>query len=187
MDNQKAQQEKQKSTTNAQSIAYEGRVTVKIKSGNRIISSQTLPNHGQLDLFKFIAHAFAGRYLSNDRPAKLQLFTIKSENPTPEAFDITGEGVTNLTEEILYSTDPQVISNSDSSFAQLQWNIPYSLVPTSEGGIYGFKLWSFGGDKLLAYYLCTGGEGFVPIELDTNEASQDYTLTVEWQLSIANK
>ena len=57
-----------------QNISYQGRVSVKIQRGNKIISSKTYHNSGMPSLFKFLANCLAGNISANGRPVKIKLF-----------------------------------------------------------------------------------------------------------------
>lgn len=62
-----------------QSIGYQGKVSVKIQRGNKIISSKTYHNSGMPNLFRFLANCLAGSISTNGKPVKIKLFEFPSK------------------------------------------------------------------------------------------------------------
>lgn len=61
-----------------QNIGYQGKVSVKIQRGNKIISSKVYHNSGMPNLFKFLANCLAGNISANGKPVKIKLFEFPS-------------------------------------------------------------------------------------------------------------
>ena len=69
-----------------QNLGYQGKVTIKLVHGDKIISTKTYHNSGLPLLFKFLGSALAGNYSEDLRPTRIKLFYWPGTTP-PETFD----------------------------------------------------------------------------------------------------
>lgn len=114
-----------------QALGYQGKVCIKIMSGNKIISTKHLKNKGDITLFKFLCQALAGQFQPQMRPCKIKLYDFQNtEIVTPDTFNFTdAEKVIPYLYEVspfvVYDSTPTVISNTTACTTTFKFKIPF--------------------------------------------------------------
>lgn len=177
--------------TEKQELSYQGKVSVKVMHGNKIISTKTFKNKGMPNLFKFISHALAGSFYSEMRPCKIKLFytqtAVEGDTPifAPSDFKWDGDNSTSKQEispYVVYDATPIVSYNEESYETLFRFKIPFTWLFGNEYNIVGLFNSK---DEICAYYLFTNNN-----EWDTQkltEAAGNYSLIIEWTMSVSNK
>ena len=183
-------------TTQAQRLAYQGKVKVQILHGDKVVSTKNYTNNGLKPLFKYISHTLAGNYYSDLRPCKIALYnclktgigeTYESPNNFnwEEVKDKTGDLV-QASPYVVYDATPIVKENQDSYSTTFRFKIPFYWLYLKTFNTIG--LYTEGGEAC-AYYL------FVKTENDTKKwdtqildnVTGNYSLIIEWTMEVSNK
>ena len=188
-------------TDNLQKLTYSGQVSVSIAKGKKILTTKQYHNKGLPNLFKFLCSALAGTYRYNAAPSKVQLLRYKgTKTPNNIQWDsdfINGsewdnEKVEVCSAPILFSTAPMLVTDSNNkSQAFFQFRIPYSILTGNSINtlvIFPNKLYMTPQDAM-AYYFCTEvneDNELTWCPIDVTEKTQNYSLLIEWSMSIDN-
>lgn len=187
--------------TGTQTFGYQGKVTVKLQHGNRVIRTQEYHNNGTPLLFKFLCSALAGRYTDFLRPCKVKLFFFPGADGEsavpPKEFDWQAEfGGTNIprgvTSFIPYDTTPilERKRNPDRYQVTFHFRIPFAMI--NDNIIHMVGLYpnnTFPGNEVdaSAYYLFVNdaGDEWAPIELEN--VSGNFSIIIDWTMAVMNK
>ncbi len=173
-------------TTFIDGLGYEGKVTLTLKSNNRILESKTYKNSGTAQLFKFLGYCLIGEYeeAKDLLPNKILLLNNTSQSPN-------GASQTAIEQRSAWQTlaqTPAIISDD----ATEQVRVVYSFeVPRNAitGSFNQVALYSVGADDIndfSAYYYLVDGHGdWATVDLSTWSVTT--VLLVEWELTISNK
>lgn len=193
-----------------QDISYAGIVNIKLQHGKKTIMSKKYHNNGMPDLFKFLCLALAGSYTDALRPCKIKLFCYdqafsQSSAISPATFDWATAFADNSTRPkdaspfVVYDATPIVsrkvkdgITSYDVSF---HFRVPGSLISNDVIhmiGLYANNVYIGLEASASAYYLLTERNNeqrlvWSPIELGTDKISGNYSLIIDWTMSITNK
>lgn len=180
-----------------QSLQYQGDVCIKVLHGNKVISTEHFKNAGLPNLFKFIGHALAGTLYPELRPCKIKLFRYtKADNGenTPNTFKWSGTGgafeTTDLREVspfVVYDATPVVKAVTDATgntnyATTFRFKIPYHWLFEKEYNVIGLFSEQ---DTPCAYYLFQTDNVWNNKKLE--EAAGNYSLVIEWTMTISNK
>ena len=162
-------------------IGYEGKVTLTLKSNNRVLESKTYKNSGTAHLFKFLGHCLIGSY---DETAKTLL-------PTKIALLYNaGNGIaTEVDDRSLFiglAQTPTIISENNEVRVTYSFEVPKSAI---EGNFNQIALYGAGitsKAEFSAYYYLTDDYGNLA-EQTVGDWSSTTILLIEWELSLSNK
>lgn len=68
--------------TGTQYLGYEGRISVSLVKGKKILKTKTYHNSGLPNLFKFLCMSLGGRPAESLRPSAIQLFSVPNNSGT---------------------------------------------------------------------------------------------------------
>jgi hypothetical protein len=202
--NRKNKNSRDKTTTSA-TISYRGDVEITIQKNYKNIYSKTYHNAGRLPMFKFIANCLCGQYASVEelRPKFIRLYTYEGAedgqevNPNEIVWDSTK--MVAVSEMSIYNGTPlpetsEIKTEATASFSFL---IPFSRI-YKDAEVYVIALFSQksyqdDSDGPSAYFILTrkneSGNNVWDNLIDNigNIKSNDYTVSVQWKLTIGNK
>lgn len=119
-------------TIATQNIGYQGKVTVSIKRGKTILAKKTYKNQGCYSMFKFIANALAGNFVSNNRPCKIRLFTSTTGTTEADKYDsklvVSPYILCNAASVGVAVSNPQTGIISPYASITYTFMIPYTLI-----------------------------------------------------------
>ena len=167
-------------------IGYEGKVTLTLKSNNRVLKSKIYKNNGTAQLFKFLGYCLIGSYeeAKQDLPYKLMLLKNRSE--------LTGErnptGVIACSTWQTLSKTPSIIQDSDTSVVRVLYSfeIPKASIAQDFNQVALYGVDAATETDFSAYYYLTDDSGALEDEL-VSEWSATTVLLIEWELSLSNK
>lgn len=165
-------------------LGYEGKVTLTLKSNNRVLKSRTYKNHGTALLFKFLGYCLIGEYeeVKNLLPYKIRLLNNTSRG------ELSPTNVTESSYWQPYSQTPTIISDGESDQVKVMYSfeVPRNIIT---GEFNQIALYSVNADDIndfsAYYYLVNTND-----ELETLNIADWSTTTillVEWELTISNK
>lgn len=186
-------------------LTYQGKITVKILHGERVISTKNYTNSGLPNLFKFICHALAGSYYKNLQPCKIKLFNFLDAeknkiSPTnfvwPSAQDDTHEikeALKSASPFVLYDSTPVVDYNENTKeyATTFRFKIPFYWITQPQFNVIGlYASDEVSIEEASAYYLLT--------EKDTNNVLQwkaeelgteigNFSIVIDWTMTVSNK
>lgn len=108
--------------TSASNIAYDGKVTVKVLRGSKIMRSSTTHNSGQVRLFYYLCKCLVGTYSQSEAPAYLRMFYGDS---------ISSSEATNTAQPV---RSKRPLSSTNSATAEFTFLIPASSINSQQGG-----------------------------------------------------
>lgn len=176
-------------STKPQALGYQGKLCIKIMSGNKVISTEYLKNKGDSTLFKFLCQALAGNFYTHMRPCKIKLYDFQNtETVLPSEFNFTdAEKVTPYLYEaspyVVYDSTPAVNPGSDSCTTTFKFKIPYHWLFSKRYNVIQLVTDT---NQSCAYYLCTDTNGNWNTK-ELTEATGNFSLVVEWTLEVSNK
>jgi len=189
------------SLAGTQTFGYQGKITVKVQHGNKIIKTKEYHNNGTPLLFKFLCLALAGKYSDFLRPCKVKLFFFPGADGeqavSPKEFDWQTEfSGTNCprgaTPFILYDTTPILERKHDPERYQVTFHfrIPFAMINDNVIHMVGFyPNNTFPGNEIdaSAYYLFVddSGENWAPIELEN--ITGNFSIILDWTMAVMNK
>lgn len=203
-----------KKTTNSiavNSTKYQGKITVSLKHGKRVLSTKTYHNSGMPNLFKFIASAISGNSTTALRPTKIKLFkfpkadaannTVLPKNfvwTDPDNWDPDNGGMVAISPYVLYSTTPivkrveneQFESNDDYHYEVIfYFNVPYTYISSTICHAVGFYPNNAISEieDVSAFYLFSDESGDNWEPLDATDAVGNFSINITWTMSILNK
>ena len=193
---------KTSTVTGTQSIGYQGTINLSVKHGNRTIINKQYHNNGRYKLFKFIASCLAGNVGQQAKPVKIKLFDYPSETQTPANFSWFTDSryLTEVSPYILYDATPTIKlkhnvnitdGNNDTDYYEVNFhfNIPFAYIAGAK--IYAVGLYPNNAvdpkNDVYAYYLFTNEEKTDWDEVVIGDTTSDFSLIINWTLSISNK
>lgn len=173
-------------TTFTDGLGYEGKVTLTLKSNDRVLSTKTYKNNGTAQLFKFLGYCLIGAYeeAKSLLPNKIRLFYNNSQHPV-------GASPTAITPSSYWQSlaqTPSILSDSDTSQVKVIYSFEVSRAAITDD-FNQIALYSVGTEDITdfsAYYFLADARG----DWDVQEIalwSTTTVLLVEWELSISNK
>lgn len=193
-----------------QSIGYEGKVTIQLRKGKKIIGKKILHNEGNLPLFQFLASCVKGSYSNVEslRPKFIKIFTIgnaEDELPLYDSFnELVNKETTNLISLNfpLYSSEPKIVDDApnNKSSVTFKFIIPFTQLSQYENlnMIALYSQYYFNTDEnASAYIIITKMSGENEVLGDiieeigltsiTNADANLYNLFIEWTMSFKNE
>lgn len=172
-------------------LGYEGKITLTLKSNNRVIQSKTYKNNGTAQLFKFLGYCLIDSYeeASGLLPTKIMLL-YNSANGEDYRGEVNPRSIEPRSEFRGLAQIPSIISDS----IEEQVKVVYSFeVPKSAIGgafnqiaLYGAGMTKTDVTEFSAFYYLVDAYGTIEA-LDPSTWSPTTVLLIEWELSISNK
>lgn len=166
-------------------IGYEGRVTLTLKSNNRVLKSETYKNNGTARLFQFLGLCLIDSYEEAKKYLPGKLLLLKN-NSTGNVLDAKSVSVCSTWQTLVKT--PAIISDGETSQVKViySFEIPRAAVTArfNQVALYGVNtndIYDFS-----AYYYLTDALGQLKEE-SVEEWSATTILLIEWELSISNK
>jgi hypothetical protein len=169
-------------------LGYEGKVTLTLKSNNRVLKSKTYKNKGTAQLFKFLGYCLIGAYeeAKNFLPNKILL--LHNSSPSPVGASITAVEPRSAWQTLAQT--PTIISDSANSQVKVTYSFEVPRAAIS-GTFNQVALYSIGVDEnditdFSAYYFLINGHNEWDSE-DIDTWSTTTVLLIEWELTLSNK
>lgn len=173
-------------TTNTQELNYQGKVSVKVLHGNKLVSTNSFKNKGMPDLFKFISYALAGSFYPEMRPNKIKLFYVDTNiHRSPSDFKWNGDTATEkheISPYVVYDATPVTSLVRESYETTFRFKIPFTWLFGDKYNVVGLFNSK---DETCAYYLFTENSEWATQRL--TEGTGNYSLIIEWTMSVSNK
>lgn len=173
-------------------LGYEGKVTLTLKSNNRVIQTKTYTNAGTAQLFKFLGYCLLGAYeeARGLLPTKIMLLRNSSNGINYTSASVNPRAVEPRSEFRGRSQIPLIVSDS----IEKQVKVIYSFeVPKSAIGgkfnqiaLYGADVPKDEEENFSAFYFLVDDYGAIA-ELDPSLWSDTTVLLIDWELNISNK
>ncbi len=194
-----------------QNISYAGTVNIKVQRGKRTLMTKKYNNKGMTSLFKFLCLALAGSYSDDLRPCKIKLFCYDKANEinnSPADFNwntifnnlvedrINNYGLKDASSFIVFDATPLINKKDNSYEVTFHFRVPGSLISSDMVhmiGLFPNNVYSGNEKEVSAYYLFTEVDAstkktiWAPLELGEDKISGNYSLIIDWTMSIANK
>ena len=167
-------------------IGYEGKVTLTLKSNNRVLESKTYKNNGTAQLFKFLGYCLIDSYEEAKRllPNKILLLYNTSESiasvmPTAVEPRSTWQSITQT---------PSIISENNSVRVTYSFEVPRAAITGqfNQVALYGTGMADQDIYDFSAYYYLTDSFGELKPQ-NPEEWSATTILLIEWELTLSNK
>ncbi len=168
-------------------LGYEGKVTLTLKSNNRVLSSKTYKNSGTAQLFKFLGYCLIDSYEEAKKllPSKI-LLLYNSTSPYPE----NARNVDARTTWQGLAQTPTIISDSGSSQVKVIYSFEISKAaiagPFNQVALYGAGATDDEVSNFSAYYYLVDDDNNFDLQ-DVTNWSATTILLIEWELTISNK
>jgi hypothetical protein len=172
-------------------LGYEGKVTLTLKSNNRILKSKTYKNNGTAILFKFLGYCLINAFEDAKAllPSKILLLYNHGNNP----IDASPTDVEVRSDWRGWAHAPTIISDSASAQVKVVYSFEVPRAAIADGPFNQVALYGSGEEEnsasiteFSAYYYLTDDFGaFEPIYKSDWSAST--VLLIEWELSLSNK
>jgi hypothetical protein len=168
-------------------IGYEGKVTLTLKSNNRILKSTTYKNNGTALLFKFLGDCLIGSYEDAKKylPSKLMLL-YNNSGIMVDAVNATSVNACSTWQTL--AKMPAIISEANPAQVKViySFEIPRAAISKAfnQVALYGADVNNI--DEFSAYYYLTNVQGELVPE-DASSWSATTILLIEWELSLSNK
>ena len=177
----------------ADGLGYEGKVTLTLKSNDRVLTTKTYKNNGTAHLFKFLGLCLMDSYEEAKKwlPNKILLLSNDSDTDPSKADYAAG---TQASEWRSFIQTPTIISNNSTSSSAAEVSVVYSFEipknaifkPFNQVALYGAGVAETDISDFSAYYFLTNEFGRIA-PLDTSLWSATTVLLIEWELTVSNK
>ncbi len=175
-------------------LGYEGKITLTLKSNNRVLQTNTYKNNGMAPLFKFLGYCLIDSYeeAKSLLPTKIMLlYNSDAEGKDFRAIEQTV--LTNVQTRSDYrglTQIPSIVSSSTEEQVRVVYSfeVPKSAIgkPFNQVALYGAGKTKDDYDEYSAYYFLVDAYGIVTA-LDPASWSATTVLLIEWELTISNK
>jgi hypothetical protein len=172
-------------------LGYEGKVTLTLKSKDRVLKTKTYKNKGTAQLFKFLGYCLIDSYEEAKKllPSKIMLlYNIEEQTDKPTAVMAKSTFRS-------YAQTPTIVSSSFGEGSDGWVKVTYSFeVPrvAIEGtfnqiALYGAGITENDITEFSAYHYLKDDFGvFDPQDPETDNWSATTVLLVEWELTLTN-
>lgn len=165
-------------------IGYEGKVTLTLKSNNRVLSSKIYKNKGTAQLFKFLGYCLIDSYEEAKKylPNKIMLLkNISSDRRNPQSTSVVP-----CSDWQTLAKTPTIISENDEVKVVYSFEIPRAAVEGEFNQVALYGALADAPTEFSAYYYLKD----VYEELE-NQKIEDWSATtvllIEWELNLSNK
>lgn len=179
-------------TTQVNSLSYQGKVTVQVLHGDKVISTKKYTNNGLPDLFKYISYALAGTSYNALRPCKIALLSCPTTSgySNPTTFDwnlaVSNNALVEVSPYVVYDASPVVTSTSSGYATIFRFKIPFNWLYRNSFNVLGLFTEN---NSACAYFLFTKDSGDTKAwdVQKLTDVTGNYSLVVEWTMEISNK
>jgi hypothetical protein len=174
-------------------LGYEGKVTLTLKSNNRVLKSQVYRNHGTARLFKFLGHCLINDFTGAKPYLPTKILLLYNEAKTP------AEAITNAmnptyidvrSSEKGLSQMPTLISEDETEQVRViySFEMPKTAITGefNQVALYSSSASIHKPEEFSAYYLLTDGANQWDPQ-NTVDWSATTILLIEWELILSNK
>ena len=171
-------------------LGYEGKVTLTLKSGDRILGSQTYKNNGTANLFKFLGYCLMGNASDVEHllPTKIALLY----NHSPRILNANPNNVELRSGFIGLAHPPSIVSSSSTNEVKVTYSFE-ARRDTISGNFNQVALYGDGcahpvedmPNCAAYYYLADSSQNEFEAE-DVALWSSTTVLLVDWELSFSN-
>jgi len=168
-------------------LGYEGKVTLTLKSKDRVLKSKTYKNNGTAQLFKFLGYCLIDAYEEAKNLLPNKILLLRNDESTNPAVAVS-TNVEQCSTWQTYIQTPTIISDSSDSLVKVVYSfeVPRAAIASNfnQVALYGAGI----NDKkdFSAYYYLIDNTGRLE-EINVQEWSATTVLLIEWELSISNK
>lgn len=167
-------------------IGYEGKVTLTLKSNNRVLTSTTYKNNGTAQLFNFLGRCLIGAYDEAKRYLPSKLLLLRNETANNDARD--AKKVHACSTWQTFAKLPAITSDADTAQVKVLYSFEVSKAAISEEfnqvALYGADVTDV--TDFSAYYYLTNIDGSLKEENAANWSATTILL-IEWELSLSNQ
>lgn len=171
-------------------LGYEGKVTLTLKSNDRVLKSHTYKNNGTAQLFKFLGYCLIGHHadVENLLPTKIALLHNRSET----LANATPDNVVARSNFIGITQTPNIISTNSPAEVKVTYSfeVPRSSIigDFNQVALYGSGITDIGSDigNFSAYYYLVDSAKNEFEKQDVDLWSATTVLLIEWELSLSN-
>lgn len=169
-------------------LGYEGKVTLTLKSNNRVLKAQTYKNNGTADLFKFLGSCLAGKFAEARKLLPTKILLLRNYSSTPNSADPKNVSAQSIF--VGLAQIPSVVDDDTINGVKVTYNfeVPYAAISGefNQVALYGAEKTDLNFTEFSAYYFLTNSTGEFDNQ-DVSTWSATTVLLVEWELSISNK
>ena len=172
-------------------LGYEGKVTLTLKSNNRVLKSQVYKNRGTARLFKFLGHCLINDYAGAKNYLPTKILLLHNSGSAPESKFAADSKVLNQRSSWQgLSQQPTLISESDTEQVRViySFEVPrtartgtFNQVALYSAGVQDHEITHFS-----AYYFLEDGDGNFDNQ-NVNDWTATTVLLIEWELILSNK
>ncbi len=179
-------------------LGYEGKVTLTLKSNNRVLKSRTYKNNGTENLFRFLGYCLIGHYADVEHllPNKIALLYNQSSSlADADPYDVVArsgfKGIAHT---------PSVISTGTGAGAEVKVTYSFEISKNeifkkettdvfNQVALYGEGNIDINTDikNFSAYYFLVDDITNDFAALDPMKWSETTVLLIDWELSLSNK
>ncbi len=167
-------------------IGYEGKITLTLKSNNRVLESRIYKNKGTAPLFQFLGKCLAGAYTEVEGLLPNQIALLY--NPASSTASADEAAATAVTTLIGYTQTPSFNDKAAEVKVTYSFEIPRTKI---SGDFNQVALYGAGktepDEEFSAYYYLTDGSGTDIVAQHISEWSATTVLLIDWELSLSNK
>lgn len=169
-------------------LGYEGKVTLTLKSNNRVLKSKTYKNQGTAKLFKFLGYCLIGAYEEAKSFLPSKILLLRNTSQSPSGASITAVNQCSAWQALAQT--PTIVSDSINSQVKVMYSFEVPRAAIS-GPFNQVALYSVGADDkditdFSAYYFLVDGYNAWD-ELNPASWSSTTVLLIEWELTLSNK
>lgn len=167
-------------------IGYEGKVTLTLKSNNRVLESKTYKNSGMANLFKFLCDCLVGSYDEAYLPTKIALLFNSGNGSAAEANNVELLEVRSSFIGLAQTPTRSSTNGTNEASVIYSFEVPRAAI---EGDFNQVALYGAGitdPEKFSAYYYLKDEYGNFAGQT-VSEWSSTTILLIEWELSVSNK
>lgn len=171
-------------------LGYEGKVTLTLKSNNRVLQSKIYKNQGTNQLFKFLGYCLIDSYEEAKRllPNKIMLLYNNDKEADPAKVSPTAVEPRSVFRGLTQA--PMIISDNVTKSVSVTYSFEVPKAAISDKfnqiALYGAGMTDNDIYDFSAYYYLTNDFGILEV-VDPSQWSPTTVLLIEWELSISNK
>lgn len=157
------------------SLAYEGKVTLKILHGNKIVKTIKQKNAGTLQLMTFLAKCLGGYYKEELTPRHIRLFNVSDGESIREEYEVT-------LNSIVTNFQPSYNEDADHGISSvtISFLVPSTQINNSDSGFNTIAIYSSESRNNILNYMAS-------IVLDDNTTIKPgESLLILWEMSLQN-
>jgi hypothetical protein len=173
-------------------LGYEGKITLTLKSNDRVLKTRTYKNKGTAQLFKFLGYCLLGEYddVKNLLPTQIMLLYNNTEADGVEGADPTAVEQRSTLRGLAQT--PVIISDGSTEQVKVIYSFEVPKATISGGAfnqvaLYGAGMREADIQDFSAYYYLVDDYGDIESQdPDKDNWSATTVLLIEWELSLSN-